>query len=193
MPIDRRVLRTRSALHDAIVALVRTKSYDAISVEDILKEANVGRATFYAHFLSKDDLLERSLDRLEQVLASRTRAHPAEGADDACLFMFEHVGAYRDVHRALTDSRGGAIVRRAFDAVLTRFFEGAVPDTVGKALPRELMLRHFVGTFHTVMDWWFNAKTGVAPAAAADMYRQLIVHGVGPGAARGFLAAPERD
>ncbi|MGO4838809.1 helix-turn-helix domain-containing protein, partial [Rhizobiaceae sp. 2RAB30] len=62
MAIDRRVARTRTALYDALVALIRLKAYEEITVEDILREADIGRATFYAHFTSKDDLLERSLD-----------------------------------------------------------------------------------------------------------------------------------
>src|SRR5262245_18026211 len=48
MAIDRRVARTRTALANALVALIRRKSYDRITVVDILAEANIGRATFYA-------------------------------------------------------------------------------------------------------------------------------------------------
>ncbi|EHK58261.1 TetR/AcrR family transcriptional regulator [Allomesorhizobium alhagi] len=61
MAVDRRVARTRTALYDALVALIRRKDYDLITVQDILEEANVGRATFYAHFTSKDDLLKRAV------------------------------------------------------------------------------------------------------------------------------------
>jgi AcrR family transcriptional regulator len=47
---DRRVVRSRAQLQDALRALVLEKDYDKISVQEILDRAGVGRATFYAHF-----------------------------------------------------------------------------------------------------------------------------------------------
>src|SRR5262245_45123225 len=55
-PIDRRVARTRAMLHQALLALIMEKGYEAISVADICERADVGRSTFYAHFTGKDDL-----------------------------------------------------------------------------------------------------------------------------------------
>ena len=55
--MDRRTLRTRQALHQALFRLVLERGYDQTSVADIADTANVGRSTFYAHFTDKDDLL----------------------------------------------------------------------------------------------------------------------------------------
>jgi hypothetical protein len=61
MPIstktDRRVLRTRAALRQALMELIREKGYEALTVEEITQHANLGRATFYLHYRDKDDLL----------------------------------------------------------------------------------------------------------------------------------------
>src|SRR5258708_5227750 len=54
---DRRVQKTRKFLHDALVSLIHEKSYETISVKEILDRANVGRSTFYMHFRDKDELL----------------------------------------------------------------------------------------------------------------------------------------
>ena len=62
--IDRRVTRSRTALFDALLSLMLEEDYQSISIEDILTRADIGRSTFYAHFISKDDLLEKSLERL---------------------------------------------------------------------------------------------------------------------------------
>src|SRR5437867_644732 len=53
---DRRVRRTTRALIEALVALVLEKRYDAITIQDLLDRADVGRSTFYAHYRGKDDL-----------------------------------------------------------------------------------------------------------------------------------------
>src|SRR5882762_8220495 len=69
---DRRVARTRKALQHALLALMLKKGYDAITVEEICAEADVGRSTFYAHFTGKDDLKRCGLeDHLRKMLLER--------------------------------------------------------------------------------------------------------------------------
>ena len=54
---DRRVQRTEQLLRAALMSLIQEKGFEALSVQDIIDRANVGRATFYAHFENKEDLL----------------------------------------------------------------------------------------------------------------------------------------
>lgn len=53
---DRRIVRSRRALRDALIELVAEHGYDAITVNDICDRANLNRGTFYNHFKDKDDL-----------------------------------------------------------------------------------------------------------------------------------------
>lgn len=55
---DPRVIKTRRLLLDSFVVLVRKKDFTSISVKDITDSAQVNRATFYAHFQDKYDILE---------------------------------------------------------------------------------------------------------------------------------------
>src|SRR5512147_2166040 len=55
--MDRRIQRTRQSLRAALFELMKKKSYDTISIEEITERANVGRATFYLHYKDKEDLL----------------------------------------------------------------------------------------------------------------------------------------
>jgi AcrR family transcriptional regulator len=53
---DRRVQRTRERLQKALIELISERRYDAITIQDIVDRANVGRTTFYLHYSSKDEL-----------------------------------------------------------------------------------------------------------------------------------------
>ncbi len=55
---DPRVRRTRRLLQEALGALLHEKNFQELSVQDIAERATVNRATFYAHFADKYDLLD---------------------------------------------------------------------------------------------------------------------------------------
>ena len=57
-PIDRRTLRSRQQLMDALSKLLKEKDFDDISIREISDEANLTRATFYLHHSDKSSLLQ---------------------------------------------------------------------------------------------------------------------------------------
>ena len=53
---DRRAQRTRELLQKALIELITEREYDAITIQDIVDRANIGRTTFYLHYNNKDEL-----------------------------------------------------------------------------------------------------------------------------------------
>lgn len=69
---DPRVLRTRRLLEDALLSFASERPYTSVTVKDIAARAMVNRATFYAHFADKDDLLKCLLrSQLDRALSER--------------------------------------------------------------------------------------------------------------------------
>jgi AcrR family transcriptional regulator len=179
MPIDRRVARTRTALADALVALIRRKPYNRITVEDLLAEANVGRATFYAHYTSKDDLLRRSLDRLRAHLVaafegSAEAPFPRDPSWSPSRTLFEHVSLFADVQATLRGGPGGAILRGAIDEAIAAFLRTALPAQVG-ALPRELVILDMVARVNTALRWWLEQQPRMSAAEAHAVFERLLL------------------
>jgi AcrR family transcriptional regulator len=76
---DRRIQRTQQLLEAALLSLIKEKEFDAISVQEIIDRANVGRATFYTHYDNKEDLLESGFDALLAALRERQREARSHG------------------------------------------------------------------------------------------------------------------
>lgn len=66
---DRRTERTRTALMRSFVSAMLSEGYEAVTVERVAEQADVGRSTFYMHFKSKEDILSQSMARPSSVLA----------------------------------------------------------------------------------------------------------------------------
>ena len=80
-PLDPRGQRTKKLLHDAFDSLLAEKVFDSITVQDIAERATVNRATFYAHYQDKYDLVEgRTRELFQERLASRLPASSALSA-----------------------------------------------------------------------------------------------------------------
>jgi AcrR family transcriptional regulator len=56
--LDPRVRRTHQLLARAFVDLIQENGFQAVNVQDITARAGINRATFYAHFKDKYDLLD---------------------------------------------------------------------------------------------------------------------------------------
>lgn len=69
---DPRVRRTRRLLQQAFEALLHEKGFQELSVQDIAERATVNRATFYAHFADKYDLMDSLMrEGFQERLVSR--------------------------------------------------------------------------------------------------------------------------
>jgi AcrR family transcriptional regulator len=55
--MDRRQRKSRESIFSAFTDLLSEKDFTQITVGEIIERADVGRATFYAHFETKDYLL----------------------------------------------------------------------------------------------------------------------------------------
>lgn len=99
---DRRIVRTRQRLTNSLRELIVEKGYEHITVQDVLKRANVGRSTFYSHFESIEHLLPCE-DNFRLLLA------PKNGHINFPA-LYEHVAENQPLANALLSSRGGAIV-----------------------------------------------------------------------------------
>ena len=56
--IDRRIVRTRRAIHVAFIELLAEHEYSKITITALAKRADIDRKTFYTHYSSIDNLFE---------------------------------------------------------------------------------------------------------------------------------------
>ena len=182
---DRRIQKTRKALHEALISLMYSQRYDAISIQDILDRANVGRSTFYAHFRGKDELLVEGLEGLREGLRNAQMATIApsgkgyERVIGFSLAMFKHAHEHAKIYRSLAGGPGWIMVGRRIEEILVQLMKEEARPLYARGatarLPYELFI-HFLGTtFMSVLTWWFNFKQALPPEDINALFRQLVI------------------
>ena len=58
MTEDKRIVKTKKELREALISLLLKASFEKLTVKEICKTANISRLTFYANYRDKYDLLD---------------------------------------------------------------------------------------------------------------------------------------
>ena len=158
---DRRVVRTRRALGNALVELMLASRFDDISVQQVLDRARVGRATFYAHFRNKHDLLLSDAERFFEFLEADFLARAGGSRRVAPVAeLFSHVADYHLFQRALEQSALREPVADLLTGHLARMIERRMaevcPGTGTASLPAAATARLFAAALVEMMRWWLH-------------------------------------
>ena len=180
---DRRVNKTRRALKEALTDLILEKGYESITVQDVIDRADVGRSTFYAHFIDKDDLLMAIFADL-QVPGPDTASW--KGDDPAfgwTLDLFRHFGSGKRLFSAVTSSQSGALARRETRRWLEELTRAELNRlrmaSKVERLTLETVVSFLVGTFLGFMEWWMRPENEQLTAEQVDQaFRALVLPGV---------------
>lgn len=184
--IDRRVARTRAALHDALLSLIPVKGYEPITVRDICVRANIGRSTFYTHYAGKDDLMRSGFKTLRDLVgdppkrALARRDHKRSGLAFSRT-MFDHARRHAHLHGVLIDSRGGTIALDAIRRMLSDVVRSELAATGSKpkdAVPREFVVRYLVGAFMGVVTWWLEGGARLPIEQVDAVFQRLAREGI---------------
>ncbi|WEA40854.1 TetR/AcrR family transcriptional regulator [Lysinibacillus fusiformis] len=65
---DLRIIKTKQALHAALLTLLSQKPLEQISIAEICREAKVNRGTFYLHYEQKEGLFEEYFQEIMEDL-----------------------------------------------------------------------------------------------------------------------------
>ncbi len=179
---DRRVLRTRDALGDALVALMHEKNFDDITVQEVLDRAGVGRSTFYAQYSGKDDLF---FSDVEDFLALVSHALQQHGASAKRLLpvreFFAHLRDMREFHAALAKSGKLNDVWALARGTFARSIEERLLAAGVKMDPAQRSARAhaLAGSFFSLLDWWIDKGMKTDPREMDDLFHRMAWSGLG--------------
>ncbi len=171
---DRRIERTRRSLHQALLELIRTRGWDAITVQDICERANVGRSTFYVHFADKEELLVSGFSRLREHLRQAVAVDPAKPLAFTQALL-EHTHEYEPVYRALLGRRTAQIVYRTWIGIVSELLESDIGKLVPPGSRRSAAVRYLAGAMWELLSWWSEQPKRAAAIDLADTYRRMTM------------------
>jgi AcrR family transcriptional regulator len=174
---DRRVRRTKKLLKGALIELILEKGYDAITVQDILDRADVGRSTFYAHFDSKDHLLLGNAPYMVLIFDDVREAEGEVEIIPSFLELFRHIEEQNQLFRAMVGGEGINLVQKT---VLTQLrttledrFNWLAEQGRPLSLPAPILANYIIGGFMSLLVWWLDEGMLYSSEEMNEMFMQM--------------------
>lgn len=167
---ERRRLRIRERILETALYLFETQGYEATTVAEIVRRADIAYGTFFNHFPSKLHLLREISDRalldlFENVEEVRKQSgsfadhlvslfeSSAQKAEDKGAPMRELIGAMMTLAFPATAGTNVRRVRLAFRRVLE---DGLEAGEVCEGVDLDTLCEVVVGTWHSIFQSWVH-------------------------------------
>lgn len=183
--MDRRQKKTRHAIFEAFIALLSKHSYETITVGQIIDRADVGRATFYAHFETKEFLLKALCEELfAHIFESESgdgNAHShifdCDAPNSVFLHLFQHLQKNDNNILQLLSGQNNALFLRYFKDDLAKLVESHLSHFASRKaeeLPEGLWIDHISSTFVETVRWWVENGRKESPEQITKYFFLIV-------------------
>ncbi|MBE6912480.1 MAG: TetR/AcrR family transcriptional regulator [Ruminococcaceae bacterium] len=182
--MDRRKRKTREAIFSAFTELLAEKDFESITVGEIIDSADIGRATFYSHFETKDSLMEALCEELfchifDAMRKENEHKHifECDAPDSVFLHLFLHLQKNDNNILKLLSGRNNDLFLRYFKKHLTELVSSQMhlfESEKKKKLPESFLINHISSTFVETIRWWVeNGKKETAETVTEYFFSVL--------------------
>jgi AcrR family transcriptional regulator len=197
--IDRRKVRTRRQLREALLSLILEKGYDSVTIEEITDRADVGRTTFYLHYRDKEELLlecingaiDELVEEITSIPLSAWRLAPSEDSeilspDNPILLIFIYVAENADLYRIIMRGTGSGQtqnrVREIIANAVSEFLQERAKQKaiiMNPTVPLDVFSNYFAGSLMSLISWWLDMDMPYNPEEMTRMFQKMFFPGAG--------------
>jgi AcrR family transcriptional regulator len=180
MKTDRRVQRTRELLQKALIELISERGYDAITIQDIVDRANVGRTTFYLHYSRKDELF---ISCHEAIVSEFHSLHPlsreellSPEAPPGMTSAYQHLLAARALLYPIFQGKDSLLILRRIRESIAQEIEASLRAAFAEAditIPFDVLVNYLAGAQIALVQWWLEKRQPHTPENLAQTFHRL--------------------
>lgn len=187
--MNRRAQKTKREILDAVYALTKEKSFEQITVVDIVKCADISRGTFYLHYEDKYDLLNHIENEIsnflhrniEQTLVPNlTIEQMISKRRNAMLNVLTYLKEHKRELYVWIEGKSNSYIQQHLRSITEQIFEFTVAQAQLKppsTLPMGLLAQLGSNIFMTVLNYWIQEDLQTPPEDIVDLCVSLMTKG----------------
>ncbi len=125
-------IRSKNLIKKALAKLLHEKEMSKITVSDIIREADISRGTFYAHYPDvhgvaeqiEQEELKKLIDFVDEIGINSIVENPADFIKEICIYILRDIEYYRMLMESnILNNFLGRIINIYYDKTLDRLVE----------------------------------------------------------------------
>ena len=188
----KKITKTQKKFEESLLKLMKTKKFEAITVNDITELADVNRSTFYRYYLDKYELLEKIEDNIlthvfeyqsnilnnvdKNKITKDFKLTDFISTDKNFFIVYkEHLNEIK----ILLGYNGSNSFRKKIRLTMIDIFKRTfnLADFNASTQEIELLFQFLAGSFISILDYWTDNQE-LTPAELFLFYSSLISNGV---------------
>ena len=169
--MDRREKKVKERIVKAMIDLSAEKSWDKITITDIINKSKVARATFYRNFSSIDDLITYGISQFREDYWENA---PKNCTEFLCPEMLEYTFDYYRKNRELILSYHRSGSSNSLLDIITESMVLSFGDMPSTSVAR-YKLYYYAGALYNVMIYWLESRTRESAKDMATCFLQFSV------------------
>ena len=149
---DLRVIKTKNALYNTLIELMKDHAFEEIKVSDICSKALINRSTFYAHYNDKYELLKDMIDNLKDSLTEELKKNQNIG--DTKEYYLEMIKIFLDHNTYISimiNNRNSIMFDIVYDVLDHDIKSRLKNDTSSKkGIPSNIVAKFYIGAVFNV-------------------------------------------
>lgn len=181
--MDRRQIKTRATIFTAFTSLLEEKSYNSITIQNIIDKALIGRSTFYSHFETKEDLANALCTELFDHIVTTAMNQQSTGGLYFCNNASYSVTCHIMHHLLENDHNILTLLSCESSELFIQSFKNRMDDLVRNLIlndkqsypvPQEFLISHISSTFVETIQWWLKGDKKQSPEEL-DRYFHAVI------------------
>ena len=183
--MDRRQRKSREAIFNAFSKLLAKKDFNHITVGEIIDLADVGRATFYSHFETKDFLLKEFCEDLFchifDAQNDNENGHRhifnCDSTDSVFLHLLKHLKSNDNNILTLLSSENSDLFSKYFknglEVLVEEHFEMFATEK-NRTVPKSFVINHVSSAFTETLKWWIDHGMKESPETIWEYFFSVV-------------------
>lgn len=191
--MDKRVMKTRRAIHSAMTRLLAEKPIEEITVTELSEKAEINRKTFYSYYsnvyMVAEEMEDEIVERFEETLRRIDFEELLQDPQTTFNTLARLITSDLDLYETILTNRNQILFLQKIVTTLKQRIKTLYLDKGGKKSEmQEYLLEYIISGLVSVYQKWFTEGRKTDMEALSKYMSMLAVYGI-----KSVLEAPEEE